>query len=154
MSESAVRAHVYGIVAGVSNVGNVYDYDRWAVLLKGVNALAVKTIGGVDVVRFWTVSCAGWEAVQDDFYTVGEGLRRYRYVIRGAFGLDDSAASEKTAIGIVEDVIEALNASATLHDGETYFNAPPAGLDVFELRLIGDRLCHYAEITQIVEEMN
>lgn len=153
MSEATVRAAIYAIVNDVTNVGNVYDYERWATMVKSVNALAVKTIAGVDVIRFWTISCTGWAAVADDFYSTDGGLRRYTYKIRGAFGLDDSAASEKTAIGIVEDVIEALNASATLHNGGTFFHSVLAGLDVFELRMIGDRLCHYAEITQVVEEM-
>jgi hypothetical protein len=155
MSETTARTAVYNAVNGVTNVGNVYDYDRWAALKKGVDTLVTKSIGGSTLVRFWTVSCRRIAQEHTQFFTSGTSgiLRRYTYIVRGAFGVDDSAGTEKTAIGIVEDVLEAMDNAATLHDGSSFYNAEAAQLDTFELRIVGEYLCHYAEITQVVEEM-
>ena len=133
MSEATMRALVYGLVAGVSNVGQVHDYERWANDWTTYLDRFKTTISGSDVVRGWTITCAGW--------TQDHGVRSYIYKVRGYFGLDDSAASEKTAIGIVEDVCEALNTSSDFDDVEA------AELSIFEPRLFGSVLCHYAEIT-------
>lgn len=133
MTETTIRALVYGLVNGVSNVGQVHDYERWANDWSKFLDRFKTSISGDDIIRGWTVSCAGW--------TQDHEARRYTYKIRGYFGLDDSAASEKTALGIVEDVCEALNTSTDFDDNET------AELTVFEARLFGSILCHYAEIT-------
>ena len=162
MSESSTRARVYAIVNAVSNVGLVYDYARWAVLWDEVLALFKTTIGSTDMIRGWVITCTGWtSAYLDGLYPDDNGkaieLRDYTYKIRGVFSLDDSAATEKTAVGIVEDVAEALNKNTSLHSyaaiAEPYFGPiPPASLDVFEARMFGSVLCHYAEITQRVVE--
>jgi hypothetical protein len=76
----------------------------------------------------------------------------YVFKVRGYFGLDDANASEITAIGIVEAVVLALNADATLR---AYFGGGPKPLaecTTFEPRLFGDVLCHYAEITMPIPE--
>jgi hypothetical protein len=49
--------------------------------------------------------------------------------------------------------MDALDADATLH-GTTYYYAHPASLEVFQARVFGSVLCHYAEIVQITEEVS
>ena len=163
MSEATTRARIYAVVGAVSNIGLVYDYQRWAVRWEDYLSLFKTTISSTSVIRGWTITCAGWA---DSEYLAGSYLqddgkalvlRRYTFKIRGMFGLDDSAATEKTAIGIVEDVVEALDGDEKLHAwdaiAEQYFGEQAAAtLDIFEPRLFGGALCHYAEITQRVTE--
>lgn len=151
MSEAAARATIYGIVAGVSKTGQVYDYERWANEWPKFLDLFKTVIVGQPQIRGWTVTCVSMPQRVMEF--TGTLLRSYTFKVRGYLGLDDSAESEKTAIALAEDVVEALDASTTLHDGGTYYNAEPASLDVFELRIFGGHLAHYAEITQVVEEV-
>jgi hypothetical protein len=153
VSESGIRTAIKAIVSGVSNVGNVYDYERWAAFANGKDTLAVATISGSEVVRFWTISCTGCVATLETF--AGDVRRAWSYTISGAVGLDDSAASEKTAIALAEDIMDALDGAATIHtstevtDGRVH----PAQLRIFENRLIAGLLCHYIEITQTVSEV-
>ncbi|MBU2072766.1 MAG: hypothetical protein KKA68_21235 [Gammaproteobacteria bacterium] len=153
MSEASVRAAIYAIVNAVSNAGNVWDYERWAAFAAGKDTIASKTISGSKVIRFWTVSCERIDQEQVTFS--GDIKRAYHFVISGAFGLDDSAASEKTAIALTEDVMEALDGAATIHNATDFTDGinTASQLRVFELRLIGTEFCHYSEISQIVTEV-
>jgi len=166
LSESEVRARLYAIVNGVTNVGEVYDYRRWAVLYSDLLNLYKTTISGTVYLRGWTVSCDGWpeSTYLEGSYPDEESnaktivVRRYTFKIRGYMGWNDANASEKTAIALVEDVIEALDNDDNLHRLgailEDYWGEiPPATLDVFEPRLFGNELVHYAEITQVVTEV-
>ena len=73
----------------------------------------------------------------------------YSIVVRGYFGLDDAAESEKTARGIAVDVLEELeaypNLNGTLEIGYFTEDGLPS-LVVFEPRSFGGVMCHYAEI--------
>lgn len=156
MSEATTRAYVESVVAGVSNVGNVHDYQRWAVQWPDYLDKFKATIGSSSVIRGWTVSLLSFTSeylIYPNDAGKNIAVRDYVYKIRGYFGLDDASASEKAAMAIVEDVIEALDADTVLHaQTEFYDETPPAQLDVFEPRLFGSVLCHYAEITQHVKE--
>ena len=159
MSESSVRGYLKAVLDAVTAVGQVHDYERWALNWSDVLNRYKTTISGSDVIRGWTITCAGWEAEYLD-YPDDDGnyieSRRYQYKIRGYFGLNDGDASEKTAIGIVEDVCEALNSNATLHAVENATDlwglVPAARVDMFEVRVFAGVLCHYAEITQMADE--
>ena len=104
------------------------------------------------------ITCEGWTS---QLVTIGNTLgtdqlveRTYTYKIRGHFDWDDGNESEKSAMLIVEDVIEALDGDTTLH-GSTYAATgehPVADL-LFEPRTFGDVLVHFAEITQQVKEL-
>jgi hypothetical protein len=133
MSETATRALVYAVVNGVSNVGQVHDYERWANDWTTFLDRFKATISSVSVIRGWTITCAGW--------TQDHAMRVYTYKVRGYFGLDDSAASEKAAMLIVDAVCQALDISDDFDEGEM------AELTAFEPRMFGTTLCHYAEIT-------
>jgi len=151
MSEATARADIYSIVSGVSSIGRVHDYERWAVRWADHLDLFKTTIDGQQQIRGWTISCRSMPQGRLEFS--GAKLRTYTYKIRGYFGLDDGSASEKTAVALAEDVVEALDASDTLHDGGSYYDALPASMDVFEPRLFGGVLCHYVEISQVVQEV-
>ena len=133
MSEAATRALIYAVVNGVSNVGQVHDYERWANDWTTFLDRFKTTSSGSSVIRGWTIGCAGW--------TQDHSMRTYMYKVRGYFGMDDSAASEKTAIAVVDAVCQALNTADDFDDNEL------AELTTFELRMFGSVLCHCAEIT-------
>lgn len=132
-SESTTRSDIYAIVNVVTGVGMVHDYERWANDWSTFLDRFKTTISGSTLIRGWTITCSAW--IQD------HAMRVYTYKIRGYFGLDDSAASEKIALGIVEAVAKALNTS------NKFDNFEVCQLDVFEPRLFGSVLCHYAELT-------
>lgn len=154
MSEATIRARINTVVSAVSNIGLVYDYERWASDWTTYLDLFKTTIGGLEVIRGWTITCQSFVPVE--LATMGEQDTEVNYVykVRGYFGLDDANASEKTAIALAEDVMEALNADSTLH-GSSYAGSGEhalAEVTLFEPRLLGDVLCHYTEITCPIKE--
>jgi hypothetical protein len=152
VSEATVRAAIYALVNGVTNVGNVYDYERWAAFYSGEIDVAKYTLSGVEYYRFWTISCESIEQEMQQFSSDRRdgAARQYTYKIRGAWGLQDADESEKSAIAMSEDVMEAIDADTALQT--TYLHVAPCQLDIFELRLVGTQFCHYTEITLVIQE--
>lgn len=151
MAETTLRGTLKSIIQGLTNEGVVHDYERfsadWAALL----ALFQTTIAGSDYIRGWTITC---ERVAQTRIEVNRVLvRAYSHRIRLYWGLDDSAASEKAAFAMALGAVAALDASDTLHDGLTYYDAEPASLETFEPRTFGGTVCHYAEILQVTYEV-
>ena len=151
MSEAAIRASIFALVDGVANSGNVYDLepfaDTWDVFLDRFKT----TISGVAMIRGFTVSC---EAIAREGMVAG-GARNtinrsaYTYKVRGYQGFDYETSTEKAFLLIVLAVMDALDGGIVSGD---VFNAQLAQLDVYQPRVIGGVLCHYAEITQMVWE--
>ncbi len=155
MTEATVRAAVYAVVNAVPNKGVAYDYERHSTTWQAYLTLFKVTVGSTDQIRAWTVACASFTQERIEFRTEGKAglLRTYQFIIRGYLGLDDSAATEKTAIALAEDVIEALDDATTIRPPTAgYYDAQPAQLRTFELRMFGDVLCHYAEIGVVIQE--
>ena len=161
MSEATVRGHLKTILESVTNIGIVHDYRRLAKTWEAILSLSKTTIGGQEQIRGWEITCEAWseEYLEPHAESTKKTLMRtYTYKIRGYFGVKDSTATEKTAMIVVEDVMEALNSSSVLHDenvhdGVVYYGqTPPAQLDAFRAQLFGGILCHYAEITQRIQE--
>lgn len=141
MSEAIGRAAIYNAVSGVSNIGKVYDYERFVNDWSRFLDLFKTTIGSTPQIRGWMVGYAGAETVREFQCKI----RRHRFVVRGFLRLDDSAASEKTAATLAESVTNALDADSTVH---AHSFTTEAQLEIFESRDFGGVLCHYAEITQ------
>lgn len=164
MTDATVRADLLAILNAVTDVGNVYDYQKWSLFWADIVADFVTEISGSDVIRAWTITIQSWDPSlyqwqRDGTSTAGAAteLREYNCIIRGFFSHDDENESEKTIMALVRTVVNALNTSPTLHDGDQYHmgpenEVPPAALGAFDLRIFGGVLCHYAEITQRVGE--
>lgn len=150
MSEATARARIKTVMETVSNIGNVYDYDRWAAFWPAQIDIIKATIGGTDVLRFWTIVIS--ETPETDAAFNDLGFREYVYKISGAVGLNDADASEKTAVSLAIAIMDALDGDATLHDGQTYYDAALAQLTISEPRQIGTELCNFIEIEQRVTE--
>ena len=155
MSETQARLDLYTIVSAVSNVGLVYDIQKWSNDWSKFLDHFKTTISGTAQIRGWCVTGGApvtdsmegyaWDIDKDNMVIT----RTYNYVIRGVFSLNDASSTEKTALGISINVMTALNKSATLHNGTRYDQRTPlATLDIFEPRVFGGTLCHYAEIRQ------
>lgn len=164
MTDATVRADLFAIINAVTDVGNVYDYQKWSLFWADIVADFVTEIGGSDVIRAWTISLQSldpslYQWQRDGTSTAGAAvlLREYTWKIRGFFSHDDANTSEKTIATLIRTVMNALDTSPVLHDGDQYHmgpenEVPPAVLDTFDLRIFGGVLCHYAEITQRVGE--
>lgn len=151
MSEATIRGIINTIVKSVSNVGQVYDYERWAVDYTDYINFYKTSIAGKTVIRGWTITCSGWPNASKSEFPKGSKTRPYVFKIRGYVGNDDKNASEKTAIALAESVCDALDEASTLYGVRGYYPAI-AILDTFEQRLFGNILVHYIEITQTVGE--
>ena len=145
MSEPTIRARIKTVVDAVSNSGLVHDYMRWADLQDDMYALFVTTISGASAMRAWTITCNQATPIEDDFNGV---LWQYRYVIRGYWQLDDSAASEKSAFAMGLAVMAAIDADATL---QKYYTQK-ASMPRFEPFVFAGVLAHYTEIEFAIAE--
>ena len=144
----------------MSNVGLVHDYQRWGIHWDDILTLFKTTIGDDDLIRGWTITCEGhndsnyqWERTGSSGTAYFIADRTYQWKIRGFFTHNDEDETEKTTFPLAQLVVKALNLDEALHDADLYLDpTPPAELSVFELRLFGGVLCHYAEITQQIAE--
>lgn len=145
-TEATIRAALKTRLEAVTNIGRVHDYERWAPDWTDYLDLFKTTISSTAQIRGWTISCGGIgnRQVAYQFHR-----KEYEFVIRGYLGLDDSAATEKTAIALAVAVIEELEKyvklNATLEVG-TYSDAGWPRVETFETRMYGSVLCHYVEI--------
>ncbi len=149
MSESAIRTAIYNAVDGVSDSGLVHDYERWAGDWTAFLALFKTTISSTDQIRGWEVGYRGW-APGDPREFSAIHLRTHRFLVAGYLGLDDSAETEKTMSILAELVADTLKDDATLK-GLAFFAIEPILL--FEPRMFGGTLCHYAELTIEIAEV-
>lgn len=152
MTEATVRAAVLVAIKTVTNYGDAYDYVRWA-MMEDFDSLFVNTIGSTTQVRFWMLTLTGFDQVQTAMRRDAKGIhRQYAYRIDGYMTLDDSAATEKTFVALVEDVVEAMDQNATLNLATTAYNNEPAQLEIVDHVMYGGVLCHHATITKMVAE--
>ena len=154
LSIEVIRAELHSIVAGVEDAGIVHDRLRWSNEWPDFLTLFKTNIGGLDQIRGWQVRYGGFgELDVVEFHDVADdhGMRPHRFLIQGFMGLDDSRGTEKVMTELAESVCDALDASQSIR-APNYYYADPAVMSVFEPRLFGGVLCHFAEITQIVVE--
>ena len=155
-AEALIRAQLKSIVGGVTGTGVVHDYERWGTDYSVILDRFKTVIGGKAVYRGFTITCERMAQRQDGdngptYGTRATGnIQEFRYRIRMYYGLNDAEATEKSAVTLALNVIDALDTSTTVIDS-TSLLTEPAQLEVFEARVFGNILCHYAEITQLVE---
>ncbi len=151
MSETAIRTQIAAVVNGVTNVGKVYDYERWAPDWGTFISLFKTTISGVAQIRGWEIGRRGFSEKQAAIGgEYGQNEKRHEYLIRGYMGVDDSAATEKTFNALIEAISDALRNNWTLNGSalnHEWLQAP-----VIEARMFGSVLCHYCELTLAVCE--
>ena len=142
MSESAIRTEIYNIFSGVSNIGKVYDYERWAADWNIFINLFKTTIAGKDQIRGWEIRRSTFDK---SIMTVGdsEDPTGHKYIISGYLGVKDAYETEKVMNALIETIIEALRQHRTLND-KGYIDSIEGVIDT---RTFGSILCHCAELT-------
>lgn len=150
MSESAIRAAIYAAVGGVSNVGKVYDYERWAATWPDFLALFKTTVSGTDQIRGWEVSYRGFSAERDSQF---RQFKRHTHTfwVQGYMGVSDADETEKTFATLAHAVVSAIDSDSTLHSTVYKFTGP-VSMPICQTRMFSDVFCHYAQIVVTVQE--
>lgn len=137
MSDAVMRAAIKARLDAMgAAIGRVHDYERWNVNAGNFLALfqdpASKKIFGWEItrksLRCQKVAMRKWKMI-------------HRYMIRGYYGLEDAAATEKTVNALVDQI--ALDFMLNRLDGTQGDQQPEARI---EIRMFGAVLCHVAEI--------
>jgi hypothetical protein len=151
MSESAIRTEIYNILSGVTDIGKVYDYERWAANWEAFINFFKTTIGAVDQIRGWEL---GRRSAKEEKIVIGIGDDAneisHTYIIRGYMSVKDSLATEKTFNTLIEAVATAFRAVPTLNglaEDHLYIQ-----VEVIDARMFGSVLCHYTELSLTVIE--
>lgn len=154
MSYSAIRAAAKTAVESVSNIGIVHNRLRLFTTKEQIQDNCTTTISGVTQIRFWTVSVES-VAVAQAYFGEGNKDRAYMLVIRGYLGMDDSEDTEGTLFALAESVMDALDASDTLHGefgGSGGYEAELAQLRANQVIEYVGYLCNHVEIAkQIID---
>ena len=145
MALSSVRDAIKETLKGVSGIGVVHDYERWTV--DWGRYLSLFKPKGQDVINGWTVSRASSSEVAS---TSRQYFRTHRFIIKGYYSQRDSAGSEKVFQDLIERVCDALRANRNLN--QTADRVEPPQVDLVETRSLGEVLCHYCQISLMVEE--
>lgn len=146
MSQATIRTRIYTIVSGVSDVGKVYDYQRFANEYDTYLNLFKTAIDGSDLVRAWMVGYDGFAAEE---VSTGDTVRRHQFRVYGLERINDAAASEKAAAELAESICNALDTDATLHG---YLDDRPSSIELFGYLQFGSVFCHSIEIVVTVSE--
>lgn len=151
MSESAIRAQIYAILSGVTDIGKVYDYERWAVDWNTFINLFKTTIGEADQIRGWEI---GRRSAKEEKTVLGIGDDAneitHTFIIGGYMAVKDSLETEKTFNTLIETIATAFRASPTLNElAEDHLYIQR---EVIDTRTFGGVLCHCAELSLTVIE--
>jgi len=144
MSEAAIRAQIKSILSGVSGIGEVHDYQRWAATWEKFLDL-FKT--GSDKINGWIITRTATPATVES--TTHES-RIHQYKIRGIYGLKDEDETEVTFQALIEAVAAAFRAKRTLNGAAE--DSGPVNVAVVENRAFGGVLCHFCELDLPAEE--
>jgi hypothetical protein len=148
MSLATQRTAIKTILEGVSGIGLVHEYERWANDWKKFLELyktANKKING------WTITR---KRTAERWSTGAEYERVNEFLIRGIFGLKDEDETELTFQSLIEDICDAFRSNHTLNgtcettdpDFGSLANQSGIQVELVEPRMIGSVLCHYCEL--------
>lgn len=143
MGYAQIRAQVASILSSVPGMGVVHQYERYAADYSAFLSLFKHQ----DKINGWVITRRG---VPTRLAAHQVEDREHQLLLRGYYGLADSAASEHTFQQLVEDVQDAFKHDLTL--GGACLKAGPVQVDVIEPRLFGTVLCHVAELSLSVRE--
>jgi len=143
---NGIIAKIKEVLLAVTGVGTkVYDYERWAADWSSFLALfkSDSLIKGFEITRNKTL---------EETQASRTNYRTHSIIIRMYYSLDDTAASEKAARDIEENIAEAFRNKNTL-DGNC-IECSPLQIDISENRMFGSVLCHYREMRlEVTEEI-
>jgi len=144
MSYSAVIAQIDTVLKSATGVvaANVYKYDRlsrdWNEYLSSFKDAANSVIHG------YTITRANWGQERE---ASRSNKRATKWIIRGYYSMGSYGATEITFQGIIDNIATAFDSDPRLNS--TVLTVENFDLDIFEARMFGDVLCHYAEMSLI-----
>lgn len=152
MSETAIRAKIKTKLESVSNIGNVYDTERYFNNEADRLAIMKATISSVDQIRSWMFSQNSSDEKQ---IIVGVGATsgveiKREYIIKGWLGLRDSETTEKTLLSLVELITSAFRTDRTL-TGSCFLHEGIKVIKISHIDMTGI-LCNYCELSLVVLE--
>lgn len=148
MSEAAIRQQIFTDLSSVTNIGKVYDYERWAADWAVFINLFKTRINNVDQIRGWEI---GRKAAPATYDSNAEETTNHQFFIKGYMGVKDSDATEKTFNTLIEAVRTKFRFNFKLNG--TCELAGPISVDLIDTRTFGSVLCHYAELSLPVQEL-
>ena len=161
-NEDKARAKIKAIIAAVTDIGKVHDYERyandWETLVTYYLATGIGASND-EMLRGWNISLAEVRQEEETFGTSGDKAITYDYKIRGFYAVSDADASEKTFVTLALAVLAALDADPNLHSGlyesgsSSKFASEYVSRARFDFRLFCGVLVHYVEIDQEVQEV-
>lgn len=137
-----IRAAIKTTLQGVSNIGQVHDYERYAENMPGFRALYQSTIAGSAQVRGWYVRRLARQANSN---SLGRFVITTTWRIAGFMSFDDANASEKTFDTLCDAVVAAFIANETLSGVvDCVVVGDVAGLQIDDTGpvMFGGVLCH------------
>jgi hypothetical protein len=147
MSYSTVSSAIDTILKSATGVvdANVYKYDRlsvhWKEYLDSFRDATNSVIHGYTVTRY---------KIEEMPEASRENTVNSTWLIRGYYSLGSSGATEITFQGILENIRTVFRNDPRLSN--TVLTCTPLQIDIFEARMFGDVLCHYAEMRLITTE--
>lgn len=154
MSLDTVRAAIKAKLAGVSGIGVVHDYERFAKDQDAFRALYRDTDGRV---RGWWFDRVGTREVDLDVATV---RRIHTWRITGYLSLDDAEATGRALQTLVESIAAAFRTDRTLGGAvldirDMTLDDAPSGIQVegVEPILFAGVLCHRAQLRLVTETL-
>jgi len=149
MSESLIRAQIYSILGGVTNIGKVYDYERWADDWEAFINLFKTMISSKAQIRGWEIRRRAAPSVYD---SNAEEVITHQYILKGYLAVEDASSTEKTFNNLIEAIRTAFRFNFTLSG--LCEMAGPISAEIIEERMFGSVLCHYCELSLPVKELN
>lgn len=157
MSLTAIRAAIKAKLQGVSEIGQVHDYERFARSEAEFKTLYAATVGGVQRIRGWFLYRESTTRRDSD---LGASRRLHAWRIVGFLSLDDADATGKTIDTLVESIDSAFAADRTLGGAcleckDLDRGDGPAGIQVERIDIVMflSTLCHRAQLRLITEEL-
>ena len=146
MSEAIIRQKIYSEILEIADIGKVYDYERWTADWQAFINLFKDSVS--ERILGWEIGRKGAPAEYDDN---AEEMTSHQFFIRGYMGLKDADGTEKLFNAKIELIRAKFRFNFTL-DGLCEM-AGPVSADIIELRMFGNVLCHYCELSLPVQEI-
>lgn len=143
MSEPTIRAGIVSAIRGVSEVGKVYDHIPWASTWDVHIDQFRSKIGGIDILRGFTVSMVTQSRSGNVIEAVSNGadIGGYSYQVLGYQAIKESIDSENAFLSVVLNVLDALD-GANL----SVLTRPRSQLKSYNPEMVGNTLAHVARI--------
>ena len=139
MALKDIREQIKAILAGVSGIGVVHDYQRWAAHWdKFLNLFR----DGDGKINGWMITRV---KTPEECSTTSHHTRTYHFKIYGFYVVNDAEASELVfQDDLIEGICDAFRSKYQLNS--TCDDNGPIQVLLVENRTFGGTLCHYCEL--------